>query len=149
MRAIVMLSASLLCVACKGPLDVGDWKGTWSGNAVINTGRQPEVYEGTLIIDDTARFEAKSAAIGGRVFTCALAASEIDVGGASFTTPTSCAMTASPADDCTYEVTFNNASATRDGEALQAMGNGRFTSTCTQSSSQSLDFALTLSATRK
>lgn len=149
MRSIVGLCGLLACLSCKGPLDVGDWKGTWSGSAVINTGRQPEIYEGTLTIDDTARFEAKSKAVDGKVFSCALTASEIDVGGAGFTTPTSCAMTASPSGDCTYEVTFNNASATRDGESLQAVANGRFVSTCTQSSSQTLDFALTLSATRQ
>lgn len=149
MRVTVVLFGLLAGVGCSGPRDVGEWKGTWAGSAVINTGRQPELYEGTLTIDETAVFEAKSKAVDGRVFTCALTAADIDTGGARFTTPATCALRAAPPGDCTYEVTFADAAATRDGESLQATANGRFTSTCTQSSSQTLDFALTLSATRQ
>lgn len=148
MRSLVLLLLVSVLGGCGGRLEVGEWKGTWSGAAVINTGRQPEIYNGTITIDALARFEAVSVAIDGKVFTCALTASEIEDTAASFTAPLACTMTANPADDCTYEVTFNNASATRDGKTLQGVANGRMTSTCTVSSSKALDFALTISATR-
>ncbi len=142
-----MLAVGVLC-GCQGRLEVGEWKGTWSGAAVVNTGRQPDIYNGTLSIDSLARFEAVSVAIDGKVFTCTLTASEIEDTAASFATPVTCAMTSAPVDDCTYEVLFNSASATRDGKTLQAVANGRMTSTCTTSSSKALDFALTISAMR-
>lgn len=148
MRRAVCLLAVLVGSGCPGRLEVGEWKGTWSGTAVVNTGRQPELYDGTLIIDETARFEATSKAIDGKVFVCALSASQIDEAGASFTTPATCVMTSTPQDDCTYEVVFNDALATRDGATLQGVASGRFTSTCTGSGSKTLDFSLTLSATR-
>lgn len=149
MRLAATLTLAVAVTAC-GP-DVTAWKGTWGGSASINTGRQPLAYTGTLTISDGARFAATSDAQGSpaQSFSCALTAATADGTKVTFATAAGCDLTATPADTCSYKVTFDAAEATRTGDALAATGHGRMTATCTGTSDVVTDFALTLSATRK
>lgn len=149
MRLAAALTLAAAVTGC-GP-DVTAWKGTWSGTASVNTGRQPLIYTGTLTIADGALFTATSDAQGSpaQSFTCALTAASADAGKVSFASATGCTLTATPADSCSYKVTFDAAEATRNGQALEATGHGRMTASCTGASDVVTDFALTLSATRR
>ena len=142
-----MLIAALS--AC-GPA-VGDWKGTWKGNAVINTGRAPIVVPGLLTIADGAQFTVTSDPRGtpAQVYSCALNAMSVEGSSATFQVPTTnCALKATPGDGCTYAVTINTASATRNADMLTGSVSGRLTSTCTSGNSIE-DFGLELTATRQ
>jgi hypothetical protein len=136
------LVALVVVVSACGP-DVSAWKGTYSGTAVVNDGRQPQAYTGTLLIADGARFEG-SAVSGGTTFSCALNASSADATTAGFTVPTNCDLVASPADGCTYKVTVNTASATRNGNSIEGTVNGRLNKSCTGGSSTATDFSMTI-----
>jgi hypothetical protein len=98
---------------------------------------------GTLLIADGARFEG-SAVSGGTTFSCALNASSADATTAGFTVPTNCDLVASPADGCTYKVTVNTASATRNGNSIEGTVNGRLNKSCTGGSSTATDFSMTI-----
>jgi hypothetical protein len=133
--------------AC-GP-DLSGWKGSWSGSAVINDGRQPEVWPGRLVIGDDARFVATSESRGtpARTFSCAVTAVTATATEATFGAPTACEGSAAPADDCTYRLTFSALTASRTGDELSATGSGRLAMTC-PSGSSATDFGLSLSARR-
>lgn len=136
-----------LASAC-GP-DLTPWKGTWTGSAVVNDGRQPEVWPGRLVIGDDARFVATSDGRGSpaRAFSCAVTAVTATATEATFGAPTACDGTATPDDGCTYRLTFSALSATRSDDQLSATGSGRLTATCAAGSSAT-DFGLSLSARR-
>lgn len=136
----------LLLLAACGP-DVTSWKGTWKGSAVVTAGRAPEVYQGTLVVSDGARFEA-SAVSGATTFTCALTAATADASTVTFTVPAACDLVATPADGCTRKVTVNAASASQTAQGVEGAANGRLATTCTGASSTAVDFALTFSGAR-
>lgn len=143
MRAPFLL---LLLLAACGP-DVSAWKGTWTGTAVVNTGRQPEPYPGTLTVSDGARFEGVATS-GGTAFSCALTAATADGAKVTFAANSTCALTANPPDGCTRAVTVTQGSATRTDNALEGSLSGRVETTCTGPGSGATDFLLTVSATR-
>ncbi len=143
MRAPFLL---LLLLAACGP-DVTAWKGTWTGTAHVNTGRQPEPYPGTLTISDGARFEGVTTS-GGTTFSCALTAGSGDGAKVTFAGTSTCSLTAAPPDGCTRAVTVTQGSATRTGNALEGSLSGRVETTCTGAGSGATDFALNVSATR-
>jgi hypothetical protein len=103
-------------------------------------------------VSDSAVFTATSDAQGtpAQSWSCALTAASVDSSTATFTTPANCTLTAAPADDCTYQVTFNSITATLSGDSLTAKLSGHLGSTCTSSSNVSEDFSLdTVSVTRQ
>jgi hypothetical protein len=142
-----MRASLLVLVLCACGPDVAAWKGTYSGSVVVNDGRLPQAYTGKLIVSDGARFEG-SAVNGGTTFTCALNASMADAATASFTVPTSCDLVPSPADGCTYKVTVNAASATRNGNSIEGTVNGRLNKSCNGGSSTATDFSMSLAGMR-
>ncbi len=146
---LFLVFALLLLAAC-GP-DVTAWKGTWSGSGSVNTGRQPLAFTGTLTISDGARFVATTDAQGTPMtaFSCSLTASTVDAAAITFKGPTQFELTAAPADGCTREVTLDDGSATRSGEALEATARGKVKTDCPGGSSTAESFLLTLSANRR
>lgn len=149
MRLLLLLPAALFFTAC-GP-DVTAWKGSWSGSGDVNTGRQPIPFTGTLTISDGARFEAKSDAQGMPAvsFTITLTAATVDGSTATFTGPTQLQLVATPADGCTRQVTLDDGSATRTGDALVGTARGKVKTDCTGGSSTVENFLLNLSANRR
>jgi hypothetical protein len=135
--------------AC-GP-DVSAWKGVWVGSAIVNTGRAPEGYSGTLTIADGAKFQVTSDASGNpkQSFNCAINASAIDSSTATFTGPVDCDLVATPTGACTYKVTVNSGTATRNGNSIEGTINGRLASTCTVGSNKAEDFSLMITGTKK
>lgn len=148
MRLSLFLPVVLLA-AC-GP-DVSAWKGTWAGSGSVNTGRQPMAFTGTLIISDTARLVATSDAQGMPAvgFTCSLTPSTEQPSELTFKGPSRFELAAAPADGCTREVTLDDGSATRTGEALEATARGKLKTDCTGGSSIAESFLLTLTANRR
>lgn len=144
--SLVLLAASLS--AC-GP-DLSAWKGTWSGNAAVNTGRQPEVVPASFTFAEgaTANFGLGPWGSPARTFTCTLVALEADPAKATFTPHAACAVEKSAGDDCAYGLLFNTGSAQRTGESLDAALSGRLTTTC-PSGSSAVDLGVQLTATRK
>ena len=148
MRHLVLLA--VLSFAACGP-DVTAWKGTWAGSGDVNTGRQPLPFTGTLTITDGARFAVTSAAQGtpASSFSCTLIAATVDGTTATFTGPTQLELTASPGDGCTRQVTLDDGSATRTGDALQGTARGKVKTDCAGGSSTVENFLLNLSANRR
>ena len=144
------LSLAVVLLAACGP-DLTAWKGTWAGSGSVNTGRQPLPFTGTLLISDGARFVATTDAQGMpmEAFSCSLTASTVDTMAITFKGPTKFSLSAAPADGCTREVTLDDGSATRTGEALEATARGKVKTDCTGGSSTSESFLLTLSANRR
>ena len=116
----------------------------------MNTGRQPLGFTGTLTIDG-ARFSATSDAQGtpAVAFTAVLTAATADATAVTFTGPTLFQLTAAPTDGCTRNVTLDDGSATRTGEALEATARGKVKTECTGGSSTVENFLLTLAANRR
>ena len=139
----------LLLAAC-GP-DVTAWKGTWAGSGDVNTGRQPLPFTGTITISDGARFAMTSDAQGTPAisFNATLTAATIDGTTASFTGPTQLELTASPADGCTRQVTLDDGSATRTGDALSGTARGKVKTDCTGGSSTVENFLINIAANRR
>lgn len=152
LRAAVMkhLFFSVLFLTACGP-DITPWKGTWGGSGSVNTGRQPMAFTGTLTISDGARFVATSDAQGMPAvsLSCALTAATADATAVTFKGPTQVELTATPADGCTRQLTVDDGSATRDGNALSATVRGKLKTDCTGGSSTAENFLLDLAATRK
>ena len=148
MRHSLWLAGSLF-FSC-GP-DVSAWKGSWAGSGSVNTGRQPLPFTGTLIISDGARFVATSDAQGMPAvsFTCSLTASTVEASAVAFTGPSRFQLTAAPADGCTREVTLDDGSATRTGDAMEGTARGKVKTDCTGGSSTVENFLLTLTANRR
>jgi hypothetical protein len=142
MNVSKLVGCALLISACGG--GVGDWAGTWKGSASVNTGRQPVVYTGTLTVSDAALFTVSSDAQGmpSQSFTCGVTATSVDSTTAKFSLPRSCTLTATPGDDCTYAVTLNTITATRNGTSITAHIAGQLQTTCTVQSRISESFAL-------
>lgn len=141
---------SVLFLTACGP-DITPWKGTWGGSGSVNTGRQPMAFTGTLTISDGARFVATSDAQGMPAvsLSCALTAATADATAVTFKGPTQVELTATPADGCTRQLTVDDGSATRDGNALSATVRGKLKTDCTGGSSTAENFLLDLAATRK
>lgn len=152
LRAALMrhLFFTVLFLTACGP-DLTPWKGTWAGSGSVNTGRQPMPFAGTLTIADGARFVATSDAQGTPAvsFTCTLTAATADAATATFKGPVTVELTATPADGCTRQVTLDDGSATREGDALSATVRGKLKTDCTGGSSTAENFLLDLVATRK
>ncbi len=139
-----------LALSACGP-DITPWKGTWSGSGSVNTGRQPLGFTGTLTISDGARFEGKTDAQGMPAvsFSATLTAATADASAVTFTGPTALQLMATPADGCTRQVTLDDGSATRNGEALEATARGKVKTDCTGGGSTVENFLLTLAANRR
>lgn len=152
LRAALMrpLFFSVLFLTACGP-DITPWKGTWGGSGSVNTGRQPMPFTGTLTISDGARFVATSDAQGMPAvsFSCALTAATADAATVTFKGPTQVELTATPADGCTRQLTVEDGSATREGEALSATVRGKLKTDCAGGSNTAENFLLDLAATRK
>ncbi|MDP1829165.1 MAG: hypothetical protein Q8L48_38230 [Archangium sp.] len=144
------LFVSVLFLTACGP-DVAPWKGTWGGSGSVNTGRLPMPFTGTLTISDGARFAATSDAQGMPAvsFACTLTAATADAAAVTFKGPVTVELIATPADGCTRQVTVDDGSATRDGDALTATVRGKLKTDCTGGSSTAENFLLDLAATRK
>lgn len=145
-----LLLPAVLCSSACGP-DVTAWKGTWAGSGDVNTGRQPMAFTGTLVISDGARFAVTSAAQGmpAGSFSCTLTAATVDGTTATFTGPTQLELTATPSDGCTRQVTLDDGSATRTGDALEGTARGKVKTDCTGGSSTVENFLLNLFANRR
>lgn len=140
--------ASVVVLSACGP-DLSGWKGTWAGSGSVNTGRQPLAFTGTMTIDG-AKFSATSDAQGtpSVAFTAVLTAAMADATTATFTGPSMFQLTAAPTDGCTRNVTLDDGSATRSGDALEATARGKVKTECTGGSSTVENFLLTLTANR-
>lgn len=148
MKHLLLFAVGLLC-GC-GP-DITPWKGTWGGSGDVNTGRQPLGFTGTLTISDGARFVATTAAAGTPAisFTAALTASTADATTITFKGPTTFELTAAPSDGCTRQVTLDDGSATRTGEALEATARGKVKTECTGGGSTVENFLINVFANRR
>ena len=148
-RALLCLWLPVMLLGC-GP-DVTPWKGTWTGTLSLNTGRQPLVGTGTLVVSDGGRFAATSAAVGtpAVVYSAELFATAADAATVTFTGPTPVTLTATPSDGCTRKVTANEGSGARSGDSLTLSVSGRVESTCSGGSSVVENFLLELAATRR
>ena len=146
MKHVILLSLSLVIAAC-GP-DLSPWKGTWSGSGSVNTGRQPSPFTGKLVIGET--FVATSDASGTPAvsFLAALTPATADGANVTFKGPTTFELTATPADGCTRQVTMDDGTATRTGDALEASVRGKVKTACTGGSSTVENFLLSLVANR-
>jgi hypothetical protein len=144
-----LFALSVILFSACGP-DLTPWKGTWSGSGSVNTGRQPMPFTGTLTIDG-AKFTAISEAQGtpAVAFTAVLTADTADGTAVTFKGPTTLQLTAAPTDGCTRNVTLDDGSATRTGEALEATARGKVKTECTGASSTVENFLLTLVANRR
>jgi hypothetical protein len=148
MRPLFFLCVFLLC-AC-GP-DITPWKGTWAGSGSVNTGRQPLAFTGTLVIADGAQFTGTTDAMGSPAvaFSCTLTAATADAANVTFKGPTTVSLTATPADGCTRQVTVDDGTATRTGDALSGSVRGKVKTDCTGGSSTVENFLLDLAANRR
>lgn len=148
-RSLLSMLFALAATGC-GP-DVTAWKGTWGGSCDLNTGRQPMACTGTLVIADGARFTVTSDAQGSpaQAFSASLSAATVDATTATFTGPTTVALTATPAGSCTWQVTLDDGSATRTDDSLTATARGKVKTDCTGGSSTVENFLLNFYATRR
>jgi len=148
MRLLLAL-AVMLASGCGGG-GIDNWKGSWTGGCEINTGRQPVDYTGTLVVTDAALFTLTSNAQGtpSQAWSCALTATSVDSGKATFAVPSNCTLTATPPDDCSYQVTLTTITASLAGDLISATASGHLTSTCTSSSNVNEDFGV-MSGTAK
>ena len=145
MKRLILLSTFVLA-GC-GP-DLTPWKGTWTGSGSVNTGRQPLPFTGKLVVAET--FAATSDAQGTPAvsFSCALTPVTVDGANVTFKGPTTFALTATPADGCTRQVTMDDGTATRTGDSLEASVRGKVKTECTGGSSTVENFLLSLVANR-
>ncbi len=148
MRPSLLLVLLALLPAC-GP-DLSSWKGTWAGNAAVNTGRQPEVAPGGLLVGDSLVASLTLGPWGTPAlrFTCTLVATSADAAKAEFVAQAACDVEKSAGDDCAYGLLFTAATGQRDGEALTLDATGRLTTTCASGSS-AVDMGVQLSASRR
>lgn len=148
MRCSLFLLA--LPLAACGP-DLSAWAGTWSGNAAVNTGRQPEIAPASFTFAEArdATFTLGPWGAPARTFTCGLVASEADAAKATLVSQSACTVERGAGDDCTAELSFGVVTLTRAGETLDASLSGRLNSTCPGGSGSVVDVGVRLTATRK
>lgn len=139
-----------LPLAACGP-DLSAWEGTWTGNASVNTGRQPEIAAAAFTFAEgrDATFALGAWGSPARSFTCALVASEADAAKANLISQSACAVERGAGDDCTADLSFSVVTLTRTGETLDASLSGRLNSTCPGGSGSVVDVGVRLTATRK
>ena len=147
MRTLVTLFVAL--TAC-GP-DVTAWKGTWAGSGTLNTGRQPMPFTGQLTITDGAVFSGTTDPQGSpaQSFAASLTAAMVDGTKATFTGPSSVTLTATPAGDCTWQVTLDAADATRMDQSLDATARGKVTTQCMGGSTTTESYLLSFFGMRR
>jgi len=147
MRRASLLLGLALC-AC-GP-DLSAWQGRWIGTAAVNTGRQPELVPGGLVVGDGLGATLTLGPWGtpAATFTCALLASEANGAAATFGAQGACDVAKSAGDACAYELGFTTVTAQREGESLTLDASGRLTTTC-PSGGSALDLGVQLSASRR
>ena len=145
MKHLILLFA-LVLAGC-GP-DLTPWKGAWTGSGSVNTGRQPQPFTGKLVIADTFAVTSDAQGTPAVSFSCALTPATVDAATVAFKGPTTFQLTASPADGCTRQVTMDDGTATRTGDALEATVRGKVKTECTGGSSTVENFLLSLVANR-
>ncbi len=132
------------------------WQGTWAGSVTLNDGRMPLSAAGALTVSTGAGtpaallFGFKGTRSGSATeFSCpqVFSTASQTATTASLAGGGTCAMQASPADGCTYELSFTSGDFTLASDTLTGKGSGRLNAACAGMGNAVTDFGFMLTAT--
>lgn len=151
MRAFTLLTLLVVSTGCQ-PLQ---WQGAWTATVTVNDGRMPLTANGTLTVGNGAGIPApltfgfRGTRSGSTTeFFCpqAFSAANQTATTATLASDGKCTVQTTPADGCTYELTFSAGDLTLTPDKLSGKGSGRLNAACPGMGNAVTDFGFTLTA---